>query len=253
MGTAHLRKGTRLESARRTVVVTGASGGIGAAIVSEFLECGYAVVATARHITSGTDLKHSELLAMVDGDIADAATASEIISTAVTRFGRVDALVNSAGLFLSKPFVDYTLEDLQNLSEVNVLGFFHVTQQFVRQVLKQRTPGSVVTLTTSRVSNPIAGSPSAVPMLSKGGLEAATRSLANEFAQQQIRFNAVAPGTVDSPMQKGKPEALLRGLSPMGILVAIPEIVDAVVYLTESTSVTGEVLHVDGGAHVGKW
>ena len=206
-----------------------------------------------RHGASARALKENDRLALVDGDIGDVAVADEILRTALDRFGSVDALVNNAGIFLAKPFLDYTMEDWGKLSRVNAEGFLHITQRAVRQMVAQQRPGSVVTLTTSRVANPVAKSPAAVAILTKGGLEAATRSLALEFASQQIRFNAVAPGTVDTPMQAGKPEQELKALSPMGVIVSVSEIVSAVIYLTEAPSVTGEVLHVDGGAHGGRW
>lgn len=237
----------------QTIIVTGASQGIGAGTVNAFLDRGYNVVATARTITTSGTFSDSAQLALVDGDIGDPSAADALMNTAMDRFGAVHALVNNAGIFAAKPFLDYTVEDYRKFSSVNVEGFLHITQRVVRQMLTQQLPGSIVTLTTSRVANPIAGSPGSVPLITKGGLETASRSLALEFAPQQIRFNVVAPGTVDTPMQAGKPREALQKLSPMGSIVEVSEIVAAILYLTEAKSVTGEVIYVDGGAHSGKW
>jgi NAD(P)-dependent dehydrogenase (short-subunit alcohol dehydrogenase family) len=161
--------------------------------------------------------------------------------------------VNNAGIFFTKSFTDYTAEDFKALSNTNLEGFLHVTQGAVKQMLSQKSGGSVVSITTSLVVNPIAGVTASVPMITKGGLEAVTRSLASEYAKEHIRFNAVAPGTVDTPLHKNNPKEFLKSLSPMGTISEVSDIVDAVVYLTEARQVTGEVLHVDGGAHSGKW
>ena len=242
-----------MASNRKTAIVTGASQGIGAGIVQAFLARGYNVVATARDMSASSELEAAENVALVDGDIGEAATAAKIIETAITKFSSIDALVNNAGIFFSKPFTEYTGEDFRALSSVNLEGFLYVTQGTVKQMLAQKSGGSVISLTASRVVNPIAGSPASVPMITKGGIEAITRSLAIEYAKEHIRFNAVAPGTVDTPMHANDPKDVLKALSPMGTISSIGEIVDAVVYLTEAGSVTGEVLHVDGGAHQGKW
>jgi NAD(P)-dependent dehydrogenase (short-subunit alcohol dehydrogenase family) len=162
----------------------------------------------------------------------------------VQKLGSIDALVNNAGIFFTKPFTDYTVEDFKALSSTNLEGFIYVTQGAVKQVLAQKSGGSVVSITAALVDNPIAGIAASVPMISKGGLEAITRSLATEYAKEKIRFNAVAPGVVDTALHKDNPKDFLKTLSP---------IVEAVVYLTEARQVTGEVLHVDGGAHSGKW
>ena len=242
-----------MASNRKTAIVTGASQGIGAGIVQAFLARGYNVVATARDMSASSELEAAENVALVDGDIGEAATAAKIIETAITKFSSIDALVNNAGIFFSKPFTEYTAEDFRALSSVNLEGFLYVTQGTVKQMLAQKSGGSVISLTASRVVNPIAGSPASVPMITKGGIEAITRSLAIEYAKEHVRFNAVAPGTVDTPMHANDPKDVLKALSPMGTISSIGEIVDAVVYLTEAGSVTGEVLHVDGGAHQGKW
>jgi NAD(P)-dependent dehydrogenase (short-subunit alcohol dehydrogenase family) len=175
------------------------------------------------------------------------------VETAISRFGSIDAVVNNAGIFFAKPFTEFTAEDFEALSTVNLKGFLHVTQGSVKQMLTQKKGGSVVTITASQVVNPIAGLPASVPMITKGGLEAATRSLAIEYAKEHIRFNAVAPGIVDTPMHVNNPKDFLKTLSPMGTISSVNDIVDAIVYLTEARNVTGEVLHVDGGSHQGRW
>ena len=240
-------------ASKRTIIVTGASQGIGAGVVQAFLERGYNVVANSRNITSSGAFRRSENLALVDGNIGDRAVAAKIVESAITGFGSIDALVNNAGIFIAKPFTEFTTEDFEALSTVNLKGFFYVTQGSVKQMLIQKRGGSVVTITSAQVDNPIAGVPGSVPMITKGGLEAATRSLANEYAKEHIRFNAVAPGIVDTPMHANNPKDFLKTLSPMGTISSVGDIVDAVVYLTEARNITGEVLHVDGGAHQGRW
>ncbi len=242
-----------MSSKQKTIIVTGASQGIGAGVVQSFLDRGYNVVANSRNISKSGAFKASDKLALVDGNIGDSAVAAKIVETAVTKFGSIDGLVNNAGIFFAKPFTEYTAEDLNALSSVNLEGFLYVTQGAVKQMLSQRSGGSVVTITTSLVVNPIAGVTASVPMITKGGLEAVTRSLASEYAKENIRFNAVAPGMVDTPMHATDPKDFLKTLSPMGTISSVEDIVDAVVYLTEARNVTGEVLHVDGGAHSGKW
>ena len=237
----------------KTVIVTGASQGIGAGVAQSFLERGYNVVANSRTIRKSPAFTESEHLALVDGDIGDSAIASKIVETAVQRFGSIDALVNNAGIFFAKPFTDYTAEDFKALSSTNLEGFLYVTQGAVKQMLAQKSGGSVVTVTASLAANPIVDITASVPMITKGGLEAVTRSLATEYAKENIRFNAVAPGVVDTPLLGNNPKDLLRTLSPMGTISDVKDIVEAVVYLTEARQVTGEVLHVDGGAHSGKW
>lgn len=236
-----------------TVIVTGASLGIGAGVVSAFLERGYQVVASSREITKSAPFRSADNVALVDGDIGDPATAAKIAETALERFGTIDAVVNNAGIFFTKAFLDYTVADFRALASTNLEGFIYVTQLAIKQMLRQKSGGSVVSITTSLVEHPIAGVNCAVPMITKGGLEAVTRSLAMEYAKDGIRVNAVAPGVVDTPLHKNDPKDFLKTLSPMGRIVSVREIVDAVVYLTEAASVTGEVLHVDGGSHAGKW
>jgi NAD(P)-dependent dehydrogenase (short-subunit alcohol dehydrogenase family) len=237
----------------KTAIVTGASQGIGAGAVQAFLKRGYRVVANSRNITKINPFAESPNLALVDGDIGDPDTAAKIVDTAVSRFDRIDTLVNNAGIYISKPFTDYTVDDLRSLVSVNIDGFVFITQLVIRRMLTQNDGGSIVNITTTQVDHPIAGSNSAVSMITKGGLQAVTRSLAMEYAKQGIRVNAVAPGVVDTPMHKNDPKDFLKTLQPMGQMSEVKDIVDAIVYLTEARQVTGEVLHVDGGAHVGKW
>ena len=237
----------------KTVIVTGASQGIGAGVVKGFLDKGYNVVATSRSVSRSAELPHSDRLVRVDGDIASAATAAKVVEAAVSKFGRVDALVNNAGIFIAKPFVDYSAEDLRALISTNVEGFLHITQGVVKQMLAQGSGGSVVSITTSLIENPNASLTASVAMITKGGIDAITRSLANEYAGRNIRFNTVAPGVVDTPLHKNNPKDFLKTLAPLGTISDVQDIVDAVIYATEARQVTGDVLHVDGGAHAGKW
>jgi len=238
---------------QKTVIVTGGSRGIGAGLVTAFLDRDYNVVANSRNISKSGTFEASDKLALVDGSIAEAATAAKIVEVAKNKFGSIDVLVNNAGIYFSKPFTDYTIDDLRSLTSVNIEGFLFMSQLAIKQMLAQETGGSIVNITTTLVGHPIAGINSAVPMITKGGLEAVTRSLAMEYVKQGIRVNAVAPGIVDTPMHKNDPKEFLKTLQPMGQISEVKDIVDAVVYLTEAGQVTGEVLHVDGGAHVGKW
>jgi NAD(P)-dependent dehydrogenase (short-subunit alcohol dehydrogenase family) len=237
----------------KTIIVTGASQGIGAALVKTFLERDYSVVASSRNMTRSGAFVPSDKLALVDGDIGQLATATKIVDTATSRFRSIDALINNAGIFFSKAFTDYTTEDFKVLSSTNLEGFIYVTQLAIKQMVAQKSGGSIVSITTTLAGHPIAGENASVPMITKGGIEAITRSLAMEYAKDGIRVNAVAPGVVDTPMHKNDPKELLKSLSPLGRIVDVQDIADAVLYLTEARLVTGEVLHVDGGAHVGKW
>jgi NAD(P)-dependent dehydrogenase (short-subunit alcohol dehydrogenase family) len=237
---------------QKTVIVTGASQGIGAAVVRAFLERGYNVVATSRSV-SKAGFTPSPNLALVDGDIGQAATAERVAQTAISKFGSIDHVVNNAGIFSAKPFTDYTAEDFRALVSTNLEGFIYITQFAVKQILVQGTGGSVTSITTSLVENPISTLTASIPMITKGGLDAITRSLASEYAKSNIRFNAVAPGVVDTPLHKNTPRDFMKTLSPMGTISEAKDIADAVVYLAEARQVTGEVLHVDGGAHAGRW
>jgi len=239
-------------ASKKTVIITGASQGIGAAIVQAFLDRGYNVVATSRSV-SRAGFAPSPNLTLVDGDIGQAATAEKVTQTAIAKFGSIDHIVNNAGIFAAKPFTDYSIEEFRSFVSINLEGFIFITQRAVRQMLSQGTGGSVTTITASLAENPISGIPASIPMITKGGLEAITLSLASEYAKNNIRFNAVAPGVVDTPLHKDNPKDFLKTLSPMGTITDAKDIAEAVVYLTEARHVTGEVLHVDGGAHTGRW
>jgi NAD(P)-dependent dehydrogenase (short-subunit alcohol dehydrogenase family) len=241
-----------MQTKRKTMIVTGAAKGIGAGVTKAFLERGYNVVANSLSITA-SDFAASERLVVVPGDIGDPVTACEIASKAMKTFGAIDGVVNNAGIFFTKPFTDYTAQDFEKLSRTNLEGYIHITQLAVKQMLTQKSGGSVTCVTTAMVEHPIAGVNASLVMVTKGGLEAITRSLSMEYAKDGIRFNAVAPGIVDTPMHANDSKEFLQTLSPMGEISDVADIVDAIVYLTEARHVTGEVLHVDGGAHNGKW
>jgi len=237
---------------RETAIVTGAGRGIGAAVVTAFLDRGYHVVANSLTFAA-TDLSPSPRLALVDGDIASPETASRTAEMALSRFGSIDHLVNNAGIFAARPFTDYTIEDFRRFVSVNLEGFLFMTQPAVKQMLAQGSGGSVTTITAALADNPIAGVPASIPMITKGGLNAVTLSLASEYARQKIRFNAVAPSVVDTPMHRETSREVMQSLTPMGAIVEAKDIAEAVLYLAEARHVTGEVLHVDGGAHAGRW
>jgi NAD(P)-dependent dehydrogenase (short-subunit alcohol dehydrogenase family) len=238
---------------RKTAIVTGGSQGIGAGLVKAFLERGYNVVANSRKITKSGAFGGSDEVALVDGNIAEPATAARIVETALSRFKSIDALVNNAGIFFTKPFTDYTVEDFKSLISTNVEGFLYVTQLSIKQMLAQKTGGSIVTITAALARNPIRGVTAAVPMITKGGLETITQHLAIEYAKDGIRVNAVAPGAVYTPLHRDTPKDVMESLSPMGRPSTVKDITDAVMYLTDAATVTGDILYVDGGAHVGKW
>ena len=237
-------------SEKKTAIVTGASGGIGAGLVDGFLKQGYRVVATSRRFSPS--LTASPSLFLVEGDIGKQETAVKVVEGAIERFGSVDVLVNNAGIFYVKPFTDFTTEDVNALVSTNLLGFIYITQLSVKQMLRQKL-GNVVTITAALADNPIAGVNASVSMITKGGLNTVTRSLAIEYAKEGIRFNAVAPGVVETPLHKDDPKDDLKKLQPMGKIGEVRDIVDAVLYLAQAGQVTGEVLHVDGGAHAGRW
>jgi len=238
---------------RKTAIVTGASQGIGAGIVKVFVERGYNVVANSRKMTQSTEVADSDRVALVDGHIGEPATAAKVVETALSRFESIDALVNNAGIFFTKPFTEYTAEDFKALVSTNLGGFLYVTQLCVKQMLAQKTGGSIVTITAALARNPIQGVTAAVPMITKGGLETITQHLAMEYAKDGIRVNAVAPGVVDTPMHAQTPRDVMQGLSPMGRVSTVKDITDAVEYLTNAPTVTGQILYVDGGAHFGRW
>ena len=237
-----------MNNERKVVVITGASQGIGAGLVRGFLDKGYRVVANSRSIKADSS---ADVLA-VPGDIADPTVAERVIAEAVARFGRVNTLVNNAGMFIAKPFTEYTPDDFARKTSLNLAGFFYVSQHAIRRMLDQGG-GHVVNITTTLVGQPVRGVPSALASLTKGGLDAVTRSLAIEYAGRGIRVNAVAPGIIATPMHKPETHAFLAGLHPVGRMGTVQEVVEAVLYLEDAKFVTGETLHVDGGAHAGHW
>src|SRR5436305_11734276 len=237
----------------RTAVVTGASHGIGAGIVNEFAERGFNVIATSRKMTQSTEVAASDHVALVDGDIGEPATAARVVETALSRFQSIDALVNNAGIFFTKPFTDYTAEDFRSLVSTNLEGFLYVTQLAIKQMLAQKAGGSIVTITAALARNPIRGVTAAAPMITKGGLETITQHLAMEYAKEGIRVNAVAPGVVYTPLHRNTPKDVMESLSPMGRPSTVKDVTDAVMYLTDAATVTGQIVYVDGGAHFGRW
>jgi NAD(P)-dependent dehydrogenase (short-subunit alcohol dehydrogenase family) len=241
-----------MQTKRKTMIVTGAAKGIGAGVTNAFIERGYNVVANSLTITAST-FAATDRLAVVPGDIGDPSTAREIASTAIETFGSIDGVVNNAGIFFTKAFTEYTAEDFEKLSGTNLQGYLNITQLAVKQMLLQNSGGSVTCVTSAMVEHPIAGVNASLAMVTKGGLEAITRSLSMEYAKEGIRFNAVAPGVVNTPMHANDSSDYLKSLSPMGEISDVTDIVDAIIYLTEARQVTGEVLHVDAGAHNGKW
>jgi NAD(P)-dependent dehydrogenase (short-subunit alcohol dehydrogenase family) len=238
---------------QKTAIVTGASQGIGAGIVKAFAERGFNVVATSRKVTQSTEVAASDHVALVDGDIGEPATAAKIVETALSRFESIDVLINNAGIFFTKPFTDYTAADFESLVSTNLAGFLYVTQLSIKKMLTQKTGGSIVTITAALARNPIRGVTAAVPMITKGGLETITQHLAMEYAKDGIRVNAVAPGVVYTPLHRETPKEVMESLSPMGRPSTVKDITDAVMYLTDAATVTGDILHVDGGSHFGRW
>lgn len=232
----------------KVAIITGGSQGIGAGLVAGFRDRGYKVVANSRSIApaAGDDI------VTVAGDIADPKVAGQVVDTAVARFGAVDTLVNNAGIFISKPFVEYAPADFAAVLSTNLAGFFHITQRAAARML-ERGGGHIVNITTTLADQPIAGVPAAMAALTKGGLNAVTRSLAIEFADRGVRVNAVSPGIIKTPMHAMRNHDFLAKLHPVGRMGEVDEIVDAVLYLESAAFVTGEVLHVDGGAHAGRW
>jgi NAD(P)-dependent dehydrogenase (short-subunit alcohol dehydrogenase family) len=235
-------------SGEKTAIITGASGGIGAGLVEEFLKEDYNVVATSR-AANGT-LTASGSLVLLNGDIGKQQTAADAVEAAIGNFGSVDVLVNNAGIFLTKPFTDFTAEDFDALVSTNLLGFFYITQRTVKEMLKKKS-GCVVSITAALADRPIAGVNGAVSMITKGGLNAATQNLAIEYAKDGIRFNAVAPGVVNTSMHPDDPNE--STLQPVVKKATVKDIVDAVLYLVRANHVSGEILHVDGAAPARRW
>ena len=235
-----------MSTSQKVVVVTGASQGIGAELVKAFRERDYRVVATARSIKPSDDAN----ILTVAGDIGDPDTARRVISEGVARFGRIDTLVNNAGIFIAKPFTQYTAEDYAAITSVNLSGFFYITQLAIAE-MEKNSSGHVVSVSTTLADSAISGVPSVLASLTKGGLNAATRSLAIEYAKSGIRANAVAPGIIKSPMHAPETHAALGALHPMGHMGEMSDIVNAILYLDSAPFVTGEILHVDGGQIAG--
>lgn len=236
-------------SDQKTVIITGAAGGIGSGLVQGFLKEGYNVVATS--LNTSRSLTASANLVLVDGDIGKPETATKVAEAAIQHFGTIDVLVNNAGIFRTKPFIDFTSEDLDALVSINLRGFLSVTQLAVKQMLKQKS-GNVITITASLADQPIAGENASVSMMTKGGLNTITRSLAVEYAAERIRFNAVAPGAVETPLHKNDPPESYTARQPLKTITQVTDIVDAVLYLARANQVTGEIIHVDGGSHAGR-
>ena len=235
-----------MNTEQKVAIITGASQGIGAGLVEAYRNKGYVVVANSRSIRPGND---SGVIA-VTGDAGDRKVAARVVNTAIERFGRIDTLINNAGIFVSKPFTEYTAEDFNDVINVNVAGFFHITQLALQQMLKQKH-GHVVQVSTALLDHFISSVPAGLAALSKGGLDAVTRSLAIEYAQSGIRVNAVAPGIIKTPMHSPESHAFLAALHPVGRMGEVSEVIDAVLYLESAQFVTGETLHVDGGQHAG--
>ncbi|MGF6306340.1 NAD(P)-dependent dehydrogenase (short-subunit alcohol dehydrogenase family) [Bradyrhizobium sp. i1.8.4] len=235
-----------MSTERKVAVVTGASQGIGAGIVQAFRDRNYRVVATSRSIKPAADAD----IVTVAGDVGAPDTAEDVFKTALERFGRVDTLVNNAGMFMAKPFTAYTQDDYASYISTNVTGFFNMTRRALELMSKQGN-GHIVTITTSLVDQPMSSVPAALTSLTKGALSAATRALAIEYARSGIRVNAVSPGIIKTPMHPAEAHQALAALHPVGRMGEISDIVDAVLYLDGAGFVTGEVLHVDGGQAAG--
>lgn len=232
---------------QNVAVVAGASQSIGAGVVRGYRNNGFLVVANSRNVSAFADKGVIE----VSGDLADRDVAEQVVKTAVERFGRIDTLINNATSFTSKSFTEYTIEDLRKMIDLNLVGFFHVTQLAVAQMLKQGG-GHIVQINAALLNQPIAGVPNAMASLTKGGLDAVTRSLAIEYAKRGIRVNAVAPGIIKTPMHAPELQRFFAALHPVGRMAEVAEIVDAILYLERAKFVTGETLNVDGGQHAGR-
>ena len=231
---------------KKVAVITGASQGIGAGLVTAFRHAGYAVVATSRSIGPSDE---SDLLT-VPGDVAEVETAERVVDQALGRFKRIDSLINNAGVFIGKPFTEYTPDDFAAVTRVNLAGFFHITQRAIRQMATQAS-GHVVNITTSLVEHPISESPSALASLTKGGLAAVTRSLAIEYASRGVRVNAVSLGVIKTPVHDPASYEGMAALHPLGRLGEVSDVVEGIMYLERATFVTGEILHIDGGRTAG--
>src|SRR5437016_7423601 len=237
----------------QVAIVTGASSGIGLGITQALLERGYRVVANSRKITQSKDLKPSANLVLVDGDIGKKDVAVKVAEAAMNHFGRIDLLVNNAGIYIPKPFTDYTPEDFEMMISTNVAGYFFITQQAVAQMRKQKS-GHIVSISTTLVDQPLAGAPISLPVITKSTMPAFSRALAMEYVADGIRANTISPGVVDTPLHAHDDHEALKKLHPIPRLVQISEIVDALFYLQSAPMVNGENIRIDGGAHAGaKW
>jgi NAD(P)-dependent dehydrogenase (short-subunit alcohol dehydrogenase family) len=232
---------------RKVAIITGASQGIGAGLVAGFRASGYAVVGTSRSIRPSDDADYLT----VQGDISEAKTAERVAEQTLDRFGRIDSLINNAGLFISKPFTDYSPDDYAAITAVNLAGFFHITQRAIRHMVDQGS-GHIVNITTSIVDRPSSERASALVALTKGGLAAVTRSLAIEYASRGVRVNAVAPGVIKTPLHELDSYKGLAELHPLGRLGEVSDVVDGILYLERATFVTGAILHIDGGQAAGR-
>lgn len=237
----------------QVAIVTGASSGMGLGITEALLEHGYRVVGNARSISKSTRLKASENLVLVDGDIGKKETAIKVADAAIKCFKRIDLLVNNAGIYIPKPFTEYSPEDFELMIATNVGGYFFITQQVVAQMCKQKS-GHIVSISTVLTDQPLAGAPISLPVITKSTIPAFSRALAMEYVGQGIRANTISPGVVDTPMHANDDHELLKKLSPTPRLVQVSEIVDALLYLQSASMVNGENIRIDGGAHAGaKW
>ena len=231
---------------QKVAIITGASQGIGAGLVAGFRQAGYAVVGTSRTIRPSDE----SCYLTVQGDISEAKTAERVVEQALARFGRIDSLINDAGIFISKPFTEYSPDDYTGITAVNLAGFFHITQRAIQRMVDQGS-GHIVNITTSIVERPSSERPSALVALTKGGLAAVTRSLAIEYASRGVRVNAVAPGVIKTPLHELASYKGLAELHPLGRLGEVSDVVDGILYLERATFVTGEILHIDGGQAAG--
>jgi NAD(P)-dependent dehydrogenase (short-subunit alcohol dehydrogenase family) len=232
--------------AQKVAIITGASGGIGAGLVAGFRRCGYAVIGTSLSIPPSSEPDY----VTVKGDITEAETGRRVVEQALARFGRVDSLINSAGVYIGKPFTDYTAADYAQVIAVNLTGFFHITQHAIRQMVSQGS-GHIVNISTSLVDHADSSRPAALAALTKGGLVAAARSLAIEYASAGVRVNAVSLGVIKTSMNDPTSYSKLAAVHPMGRIGEVSEVVDGILYLEQATFVTGETLHIDGGQAAG--
>lgn len=237
----------------QTAIVTGASSGIGLGITRALLERGYQVVGNSRAISKSKELRASPDLVLVDGDISQKDTAIKVADAAIGHFDRIDLLVNNAGIYLPKPFIEYTPEDFEKMIATNVGGYFFITQQAVTQMRKQKS-GHIVSISTALTDQPLAGAPISLPVITKSTIPAFSRALAMEYVADGIRANTISPGVVDTPMHANDDHEVLKTLHPIPRLVQTSEVVDALLYLESAPMVNGENIRIDGGAHAGaKW